>query len=268
MSHTHLWLICFLNTYFQDLVWCQSSYSSQIDHFYFHFSWWGILIPFTLGWWLYISMILIFQWMNIYCLKCVLHPVLICRSQSFMELVKNTPSLHESFWIISIGCILIFEYLYFLLQCNKNPGPALELAVNTYQHSGIQATVINSLQTVIQQHGDDHDTLCKVIIDIIVNNQMCMLFFYKFLKCIVMHTSTEISSITTKWINYYVSWVQYLFLHLKEQYNYANNMCITARTMANAVPHTYFFTGSFIFFCFFFVFFLFFFFKKKQPMGT
>ena len=52
-----------------------------------------------------------------------------------------------------------------------------------------------------------------------------------------MDTSTEISSITTKWINYNVFCVQYLFLHLKELYNYANNMCITVRVMANAVPH-------------------------------
>ena len=89
-------------------------------------------------------------------------------------------SLSEQY---SIGCILIFEYLYFLLQSNKHPRHALELVVNTYQNSGIQTTVINSLQNVIQQHGDDHDTLSKVIIDIIVNNQMCM-FFCKTLECV------------------------------------------------------------------------------------
>ena len=100
------------------------------------------------------------------------------------------------------------------MQSNKNPEHALELAVNIYQKSGIQATVINSLQNAIQQHGDDHDALCKDIVDIIVNNQMCMLFFFKFLNVDpIMYTSTQISSITTKWINYNVSWDQYLLIH-------------------------------------------------------
>ena len=71
------------------------------------------------------------------------------------------------------GCILIFEYLYFLLQSNKNQRHTLELAINTYQNSEIQATVINSLQNAIHQFEDDHDILSMVIIDIILNNQMC-----------------------------------------------------------------------------------------------
>ena len=62
-----------------------------------------------------------------------------------------------------------------LLQSNKDESYILELAINTYQQSGIQATVVNSLQNAIQQHGDDHDTLLKVIIDIVFDNQMCML---------------------------------------------------------------------------------------------
>ena len=80
-----------------------------------------------------------------------------------------------------IGCILIFEYLYFLSQRNKDvqnnqdENQYLKLAINTYQQSGIQAIVVNSLQNAIQQHGDDHDTLRKVIIDIVLANQMCML---------------------------------------------------------------------------------------------
>ena len=71
------------------------------------------------------------------------------------------------------GCILIFEYLYFLLQRNKNQRHTWELAINTYQKSGIQATVINSLQDAIHQYENDHDILSKVIIDIIMDNQMC-----------------------------------------------------------------------------------------------
>ena len=74
------------------------------------------------------------------------------------------------------GCILVFEYLYFLLQSSNNdPEHALKLAVDTYQSSGTQATVISSLQDAIQQYGNDHDTLLdRVIIDIILHNQMCM----------------------------------------------------------------------------------------------
>ena len=72
------------------------------------------------------------------------------------------------------GCILIFEYLYFLLQSNNlNQRHTLELAIDTYQKSGTQATVSNSLQDAIHQHENNHDTLSKVIIDIIVDNQMC-----------------------------------------------------------------------------------------------
>ena len=51
--------------------------------------------------------------------------------------------------------------------------PTLELAMNTYKKSGTQATVISSLQDAIHKHGDNHDTLSKVIIDIIIDNQMC-----------------------------------------------------------------------------------------------
>ena len=44
----------------------------------------------------------------------------------------------------------------------------------TYQNSGTQVTVTDSLHDAIQQ-GDNHDILSKVIIDIILNNQMCEL---------------------------------------------------------------------------------------------
>ena len=76
-----------------------------------------------------------------------------------------------------VGCILVFEYLYFLLQSNKDEKHAsLELAINTYHTSGTQATVANSLQNAIDQHyGDNHDTLSRAIIDIILSNQMCKL---------------------------------------------------------------------------------------------
>ena len=94
-----------------------------------------------------------------------------------MELVRGTSFLQSFSQLYFIGCVLIFEYLFFLLQNNKDESHILKLAINTYQQSGIQATIVNSLQNAIQQHGDDYDTLFKVIIDIVLNNQMCMLSF-------------------------------------------------------------------------------------------
>ena len=52
---------------------------------------------------------------------------------------------------------------------------SLKLAINTYLTSGTQATVVDSLQNAIHQYGDNHDTLSKAIIDIILSNQMCKL---------------------------------------------------------------------------------------------
>ena len=125
-----------------------------------------------------------------YYLYCVLHPFPICRSQLFMELVRGTSFLQSFSQLYFIGCVLIFEYLYFLLQNNKDESHILELAINTYQQSGLQATVVHSLQDVIQQHGDDYDTLEKAVIDIVLNNQMCMLslsYILHHIKCTPAH---------------------------------------------------------------------------------
>ena len=46
-----------------------------------------------------------------------------------------------------------------------------------YETSGTQATVLSALQHAIKEHGNDHGTLMQVIIDIILNNRMCKLFF-------------------------------------------------------------------------------------------
>jgi len=71
------------------------------------------------------------------------------------------------------GCILIFEYSFFLLQQIGDARNTLYLAVNEYRSSGTQATVLNALQHAIKEHGNDYDTLMQVIINIIVNNRMC-----------------------------------------------------------------------------------------------
>jgi len=71
------------------------------------------------------------------------------------------------------GCILVFEYSYFLLQKNGDARNTLDLAVKEYQSSGTQATVFNALQRAIKEHGNNCDILMEVIIDIILNNRMC-----------------------------------------------------------------------------------------------
>jgi len=77
------------------------------------------------------------------------------------------------------GCILIFEYTYFLLQKNEDTGNALNLGVKEYERSGTQAAVLNALQYVIQQHGNDHDALTSAITKIIFNHRMCKFIFFQ-----------------------------------------------------------------------------------------
>ena len=93
-----------------------------------------------------------------------------------MELVRKISFsyiLHKQFK----GCILVFEYSYFLLQKNDDAKNVLDLSVKEYQSSGTQATVLKALQHAINEHENEHDALMQVIIDIILNNRMCKLFF-------------------------------------------------------------------------------------------
>jgi len=72
------------------------------------------------------------------------------------------------------GCILVFEYSYFLLQKNGDASNTLDLAVKEYQTSGTQATVVNALQRAIKEHSNNnYSALMQVTVDIIVNNCMC-----------------------------------------------------------------------------------------------
>ena len=77
------------------------------------------------------------------------------------------------------GCILVFEYSYFLLLENGDARNAINLAVNKYKHSGTQAAVLNALQHAIEQSGDDHHALTHVITEIILHNCMCKLILFK-----------------------------------------------------------------------------------------
>ena len=73
------------------------------------------------------------------------------------------------------GCILVWEYCYFLSQTNSNAKNAFAIALKEYQQSGTQAVVSDVLQDAIKKHSNDHDTLIYVITDIILTNQMCKL---------------------------------------------------------------------------------------------
>jgi len=90
-----------------------------------------------------------------------------------MELVRKLPFSYV-FSNPFKGCILIFEYSYFLLQKNGHASNTLDLAVKEYQTSGTQATVLNALQHAIKENSNGHyDVLMQVTVDIIVNNCMC-----------------------------------------------------------------------------------------------
>ena len=108
-------------------------------------------------------------------------------NQSCMELVSKIIShciISHNFQ----GCILVFEYTWFLLQINKGASNVLDLAVKEYQASGTQATVLNALQHAIEKHGSgEHDILKDVITGIILHNHMCKLIPQKdHLKCLIV----------------------------------------------------------------------------------
>ena len=89
-----------------------------------------------------------------------------------MELVRKSVS-HLLCLNSTSGCILVFEYYYFLSQNNSNARNALEIAVKKYQQSDTQAIVSNALLDAIQKYNDNKHTLTNVIVDIILNNLMC-----------------------------------------------------------------------------------------------
>ena len=91
-----------------------------------------------------------------------------------MELVRHTPLLFIASKCFK-GCILVFEYSYFLKQNNKAEN-ANKLAVRKYQKSGTQAAVLKALKNATKEHSNDHQALQDSIFDIILANCMCKLF--------------------------------------------------------------------------------------------
>ncbi|KIO05029.1 hypothetical protein M404DRAFT_1000118, partial [Pisolithus tinctorius Marx 270] len=77
-----------------------------------------------------------------------------------------------------IGCVIVFEYLFFQLQV-KGGGTTrmdvkqnLKVIVREYKKSGVQHTVIAHIAEAFQQHGESVDALCPMLVDIAQANQM------------------------------------------------------------------------------------------------
>ncbi|KAI6016055.1 hypothetical protein PISMIDRAFT_689537, partial [Pisolithus microcarpus 441] len=74
-----------------------------------------------------------------------------------------------------IGAILVFEYLYFLLQVKPGRNDLqedLNLAGEEYQSSGIQAKVNKLIQEAFQNHDDNVEVLCPILVKIAQGNQL------------------------------------------------------------------------------------------------
>ena len=70
--------------------------------------------------------------------------------------------------------ILILEYSFFLLeQGTQESAKILELAAAEYERSGTPAAVQKAVKDVLGQDHADDEELCKMIIDIILQNRMC-----------------------------------------------------------------------------------------------
>ncbi|KAI6010292.1 hypothetical protein EDC04DRAFT_2769900 [Pisolithus marmoratus] len=74
-----------------------------------------------------------------------------------------------------IGCLLVFEYLYFWLQGSKARNDLqknLTWAVEEYQTSGTQDKVHECIKAAFKQHGDSVDVLCPTLMEIAKKYQM------------------------------------------------------------------------------------------------
>ncbi|KAI6138657.1 hypothetical protein BKA82DRAFT_1007090 [Pisolithus tinctorius] len=77
-----------------------------------------------------------------------------------------------------IGCVIVFEYLYFQLQVKDRSTARQDLqqdllvAVGKYQRSGVQDNVHAYIAKAFQQHGESVDDLCPMLVGIAQANQM------------------------------------------------------------------------------------------------
>lgn len=81
-------------------------------------------------------------------------------------------SVH-SIVLYAVGCLLVVEHSYFLLQhghCDWQKG--LSVAVEEYRGSGVQTTVSQAIRDAVHYHGDDTLGLCEAVQHIIKENRM------------------------------------------------------------------------------------------------
>ncbi|KAI6112891.1 hypothetical protein F5141DRAFT_1063214 [Pisolithus sp. B1] len=73
----------------------------------------------------------------------------------------------------AIGCLLVAEYSYFLMQHNDHVWKeVLSLAVEEYAASNKQDSVSMDVKAVLHDYSGDMDGLCDSIIKVTVNNRM------------------------------------------------------------------------------------------------
>ncbi|KIN96736.1 hypothetical protein M404DRAFT_1006533, partial [Pisolithus tinctorius Marx 270] len=77
-----------------------------------------------------------------------------------------------------IGCVIVFEYLFFQLQVKdrgttrKHLEQDLTLVVQKYQKSGVQEIVNACIAEAFQQHGERVDDICPMLVGIAQAHQM------------------------------------------------------------------------------------------------
>ncbi|KAI6138531.1 hypothetical protein BKA82DRAFT_1005778, partial [Pisolithus tinctorius] len=78
-----------------------------------------------------------------------------------------------------IGCVIVFECLFFHLQVKDGANASKDLqqdlteVVRKYQKSGVQNAVITHIAAAFQQHGESVDDLSLMLVGIAQDNQMC-----------------------------------------------------------------------------------------------
>ncbi|KAI6110681.1 hypothetical protein EDD16DRAFT_1609975 [Pisolithus croceorrhizus] len=104
-------------------------------------------------------------------------PLITHASKPFLMSPLSTSLQSPMMYIVEhgIGSILVFEYMYFLLQVNpdeKNVEKHFKIAVKEYQTSGVQAKVIALIAVAFQEHGENVEVLCPILVNIAKENQM------------------------------------------------------------------------------------------------
>ncbi|KAI6046542.1 hypothetical protein EDC04DRAFT_2628204 [Pisolithus marmoratus] len=77
------------------------------------------------------------------------------------------------FTVTSVGCLIIAEHSYFLMQHGHHVWKeVLTLAVEEYAICNMQAVIAQAVKAVFHDHNDDMDNLCGAIIKVIIENRM------------------------------------------------------------------------------------------------